>query len=127
MKGESKKFKTVDEYIAGFPPKVKARLRSMRKAIKEAAPGAEENISYNMPVYKLNGILVYYAAYKEHIGFYPMPSAIEAFRKKLEGYELSKGTVRLPHDEPLPLELIGDMVRFRVRRNLLQAEMKAKK
>lgn len=127
MKGESKKFGTVDEYIAGFPPKVKARLRSIRKAIKEAAPGAEEKISYNMPALKLHGVLAYYAAYKEHIGFYPMASTIDAFRKQLDGYELSKGTVRLPLDKPLPLELIGAMVRFRVRENLLKADMKGKK
>jgi len=127
MKADSKKFQTVDEYIAEFPPKVKASLRSIRKAIREAAPDAEEKISYNMPAFALNGVLAYYAAYKEHIGFYPMPSTIAAFRKKLDGYALSKGTVRLPLGEPLPLELIADMVRFRVRENLLKAGMKGKK
>jgi uncharacterized protein YdhG (YjbR/CyaY superfamily) len=121
------KFKTVDEYIAIFPEPAKALLETMRKTIRQAAPQAEELISYNMPAYKLNGILVYYAGYRMHIGFYPTGSGIKAFQKDLAGYEGSKGTVRFPLDKPLPLALISRMVKFRVRENLEKAKLKNKK
>src|SRR4051812_44541721 len=107
------KFKTVDEYIATFPAGTKSMLKEMRKTIKEAAPDAEEKISYNMPAFKLHGMLVYYAGYKAHIGFYPVSSAIAAFKKELSGYEQSKGTIRFPLDGPLPLRLISKIVKFR--------------
>src|SRR5882672_7609074 len=96
------KFETVDEYISTFPASTKKILKDLRKTIKQAAPDAEELISYNMPAFKQEGVLVYYAGYKGHIGFYPVSSGIAAFKKELSGYELSKGTVRFPLDKPIP-------------------------
>jgi uncharacterized protein YdhG (YjbR/CyaY superfamily) len=110
--------KTVDEYIESFPKEIQATLRELRQAIKEAAPQAEETISYQMPAFKQNGILVYFAAFKKHIGFFPTASGVEAFKDKLSAYETSKGTIRFPTDQPLPLELVKEIVRFRVKENL---------
>jgi uncharacterized protein YdhG (YjbR/CyaY superfamily) len=101
-------------YIASFPLKTRKMLTQIRKAVKEAAPGAEEVISYGMPALKMKGVLVYYAAYEHHIGFYPTPSAIKKFKKELKDYNTSKGTVQFPLDEPLPLELIQALTRYRV-------------
>jgi uncharacterized protein YdhG (YjbR/CyaY superfamily) len=101
-------------YIASFPLKTRKMLTQIRKAVKEAAPCAEEVISYGMPALKLKGVLVYYTAYEHHIGFYPTPSAIEKFKKELKDYNTSKGTVQFPLDEPLPLELIQALTRYRV-------------
>jgi uncharacterized protein YdhG (YjbR/CyaY superfamily) len=112
------KYETVDEYIATFPKNVQAVLQEVRLAIKEAAPEAKEAISYQMPAFKLNGILVWFAAHKNHIGFYPRVSAIEAFKKELSGYEVSKGTVKFPLDKPIPLDLVKKIVKFRVKENL---------
>ena len=117
------KFKSIDDYFAAFPAGTKAILIELRKTIKTAAPAAEEVISYNMPALKQNGILVYYAAYKAHIGFYPTPSAIEAFKKELSKYESSKGAVRFPLDQPLPLSLITRIVKFRIKLNQEKAGM----
>ena len=105
---------TIDEYIAGFPPKVRERLKAMRATIRRAAPGATERMAYQMPTFHLNGNLVHFAAFARHIGFYPTPSGIEAFRKRLAGYKSAKGSVQFPHDEPLPLDLVAEIVRFRV-------------
>lgn len=105
---------TIDEYIAACPIDVQPRLCDLRKAITEAAPEAAEKISWGMATFIYHGNLVHFSAQKNHIGFHPTPSAIEAFREELTGYSCSKGTVRLPHDRPLPLPLIGRMVRFRV-------------
>lgn len=127
MDATSIKFKTVDEYLSTFSGSTKKLLQQLRQTIKQAAPQAEEGISYNMPAFKLNGPLVYYAGYKEHIGFYPLPSAIEAFKKELAGYEGSKGTIRFPVDKPLPLGLIEKMVKFRVKEALEKADRKKKK
>ncbi len=110
--------KSIDEYIAQFPPEVQEILQALRKAIKESAPGAEEKISYGMPAFALNGILVYFAAYKNHIGFYPTAVGIEAFKAELSEYRLSKGTVQFPLDKPLPFELIDRIVKYRVAGNL---------
>ena len=121
------KFKTVDEYFSTFPKNVKNILTQLRKTIKQATPEAEELISYNMPAFKLNGILVYYAAYREHIGFYPTSSGIEAFKNELTGYKWAKGSIQFPLDKPLPTELITEIVKFRVMRNLQKAATKAKK
>ena len=118
------KFKTIDDYFAAFPASTKTILKELRKTIKNAAPAAEEVISYNMPASKQNGILVYYAAYKAHIGFYPTPSAIEAFKKELSKFESSKGAVRFPLDQPLPLNLISRIVKFRVKLNREKAGLK---
>ena len=127
MVSASTKFKTVDEYISAFPANKKKILRQVRQTIKQAAPQAEELISYNMPAYRYNGMLVYFAGYKNHIGFYPITSAIKAFKKELAAYEGAKGTVRFPLDKPLPLGLISKMVKFRVKENEAKALLKKKK
>ncbi len=90
----------------------------MRQTIRDSAPEAEETISYNMPAFKQNGILVWFAAFKNHIGFYPKVSALEAFKEKLTAYKVSKGTVRFPLKEPIPYDLVKEIVRFRVKENL---------
>jgi uncharacterized protein YdhG (YjbR/CyaY superfamily) len=109
--------KNTDEYISQFPVKQQKALEEIRKAIKAAAPKAEEVISYSMPAYKLNGMLVYFAGYENHIGFYPTPSGIEAFKKELAVYKSAKGSVQFPIDQPLPLALIKKMVQFRIKEN----------
>jgi uncharacterized protein YdhG (YjbR/CyaY superfamily) len=111
------KFRTVDEYIQLHSGKVAAHLRQIRQVIRKEAPEAEETISYNMPAYKLNGPLVYFAACANHIGFYPIPSAIAAFSKELKEYTTSKGAIQFPIDDPLPVPLIKQIVRFRVMEN----------
>jgi uncharacterized protein YdhG (YjbR/CyaY superfamily) len=118
MEAEKNGFKTIDEYIAASPQNVQNILEKMRQAIRESAPQAEEVISYQMPAFKLNGILVYFAAFKRHIGFFPTTSAMEAFKEELSGYAVSKGTVRFPLDKPIPLDLVKRIVKFRVRENL---------
>jgi len=117
----------VDMYISGFPEEVQLMLNDMRTAIRNAAPQAEEVISYQMPAYRYNGILVHFAAYRNHIGFYPGAEGIEAFKKELSGYKGAKGSVQFPPDKPLPLELISQIVEFRVIRNTEKAMEKAKK
>jgi len=119
------KFKSVDEYLSFFPAITQKVLEEMRRIIKKAAPGAEEVISYNIPAYKLNGILVYFAGYEKHIGFYPTPSALEAFKKEISVYKSSKGAVQFPIDQPLPSALITKIVKFRVAQT--QQKQKAKK
>jgi uncharacterized protein YdhG (YjbR/CyaY superfamily) len=111
-------FKTIDEYIESFPNDIQATLSELRQAVREAAPQAQEAISYQMPAFKQNGILVYFAAFKTHIGFFPTASGVETFKEKLSAYETSKGTIRFPIDKPLPLELVKEIVRFRVKENL---------
>ncbi len=110
-------FKTIDEYIASFPKNIQDILQQLRCAIREAAPQAEETISYQMPAFKQNGVLVYFAAFKNHIGFFPTGKGIDAFKDQLSAYETSKGTIRFPLDEQLPLDLIKEIVRFRVKQN----------
>jgi uncharacterized protein YdhG (YjbR/CyaY superfamily) len=117
--------KNVDEYIAPFPPAVRTTLNKLRQTIKAAAPQAEETISYMMPAYKQQGVLVYFGAYKTHIGFYPTGRGVVAFKKELSVYDGAKGTVRFPLDKPLPLGLISRIVKFRVKEN--EAKKKAKK
>ena len=118
-------FSSVDEYIASQPQTLQPKLTKLREIIRKAAPKAEESIAYGMPAYKHHGPLVYFACFKQHFGLFPMPSVIEAFRKDLDGYELSKGTVRLPHDKPLPAKLIAQMVKFRAKQNDEKAALKA--
>jgi len=118
--------KNVDEYIDGFPEEVQKRLKKIRSLITKAAPKAKESISYGMPGYKLDGVLVYFAAYKNHIGFYPMPSALENFKKEVSEYKSAKGSVQFPHDKPLPTTLISHMVKLRVAENKLKAAAKKK-
>ena len=108
----------IDHYIAGFPEKVQGMLLQLRAAIREAAPEAIEVISYQMPAFKLNGMLVWFAGYKNHIGFYPKGSGIEAFRSSLDEYKCSKGTIQFPLDKPLPVQLITEIVKFRAGENL---------
>jgi uncharacterized protein YdhG (YjbR/CyaY superfamily) len=118
----------VDEYIARFPKDTQLLLKNVRAAIRKAAPEAEETISYQMPTFKLNGKnLVHFAAYKNHIGFYPTPSGIEAFKKELSVYDGAKGSVQFPIDQPMPLDLITKIVKFRVKENMESAKSKAKK
>jgi len=111
-------FSTIDEYISQFPPDVREKLQQMRAVIKEAAPEAAEKISYQMPAFYLNGNLVYFAAFKYHIGFYPAPRGIEAFREELSQYKGAKGSVQFPLDKPLPLELVSRIVKFRAAENM---------
>ena len=119
-------YTSVDEYIAAFPEDIQALLEAVRATIRAAAPDAEERISYQMPAFALEGNLVYFAALKHHIGFYPTSSGIAAFERELSRYKSSKGAVQFPLDEPLPLELISRIVRFRVAENHARAKERAR-
>ena len=110
--------RSIDEYIESYPPEVQTLLQEMRETIRKAAPGAGEAISYRIPTFKLNGNLVHFAAFKNHIGFYPTSSGILAFKKELSGYKISRGTVQFPMDKPMPLDLVRRIVRFRVKESL---------
>lgn len=114
----------VDEYISGFPKNVRTKLEKLRATIREAAPEAEEKISYQMPTYALKGNLVHFAAYRKHIGFYPTPSGIEEFKEKLSTYKGAKGSVQFPIDEPIPYDLVREIVAFRVKENYEKAQAK---
>jgi uncharacterized protein YdhG (YjbR/CyaY superfamily) len=127
MKDFETSYRSIDEYIRQFPPEVKRTLQRLRKAILSAAPGAEETISYRMPAFKLKGVLVYFAAYKNHIGFYPTSSGIKAFAGELSRYKCSKGTVQFPIDGPLPYPLIKKIVKFRAAQNLGGEREKSRK
>ena len=127
MKTDQAGSRSIDEYIAGFPSDVQERLAAVRATIRKAAPDAEETISYRVPTFTLHGNLVHFAAFKNHIGFYPGPEGIEKFRKELSVYEGAKGSVRFPFDEPLPLDLITRIVKFRVQDNLQKAKAKQRK
>lgn len=111
-------FKDIDTYINSFPEDIQHKLQQMRTTIKEAAPQATEKISYQMPTFFLNGNLVHFAAFKNHIGFYPIPSGIEAFKQELSPYKSSKGGVQFPFDQELPLDLVTRIVKFRIEENL---------
>lgn len=116
---------SIDAYIDSFPPEVRTRLHHLRQAIKEAAPEAEEGIKYRMPTFTLHGNLVYFAAWKNHIGLYPITAAMEAELEELANYKTSgKGTIQFPFDQPLPLPLIRTIVAFRVKENLESKERK---
>lgn len=114
----------IDLYLAQFPASTHEKLEILRKTIMKNAPGAKEVVSYRMPAFNLNGILLYYAGYKNHIGFYPTGSGIEAFKPHLSGYKWSKGTIQFPLDKPLPLDLIAEIVRYRVIENLARPAKK---
>ncbi len=126
---ENKKvgFTSIDEYIATFPEEIQKILEEIRATIKAAAPDAEEKISYQMPTFILKGNLVHFAAFKKHIGFYPVPTGIEKFKKELSVYEGAKGSVQFPLDKPIPYGLISKIVKFRVKENLKKAETKGRK
>jgi len=115
MPPPKKGFKTTDEYIASFPQNIQATLHQVRQAIKDVAPKAQEVISYNMPAFKQKSILVWFAAFKNHIGFFPKVSAMEAFKEQLADYQTSKGTLRFPLDKPMPISLIKEITKFRVK------------
>lgn len=117
-------FNTIDEYIATFPQDIQKILEEVRAVVKAAAPKAEEKISYQMPTFFLNGNLVHFAAFKKHLGFYPTPSGTEAFQKELSVYKGAKGSVQFPLDEPMPLQLISRIVKFRAAENLKKAKIK---
>ncbi|HSO14134.1 MAG TPA: DUF1801 domain-containing protein [Anaerolineales bacterium] len=127
MRANGTSFQNMDEYIAGFPEDVQVILNKIRATIKKAAPQAEEKISYQMPTFFLNGNLVHFAAFKNHIGFYPVPSGIEKFKKELSAYEGGKGSVQFPLDQPIPYGLIARIVKFRAKENLKRAKAKRKK
>lgn len=115
---------TIDEYILQFPAEVQVILQELRQVITETAPEAREIISYQMPTFYLKGNLVHFAAYKKHIGFYPTPTGIEAFKDELSIYKGAKGSVQFPVDRPIPFNLIRKIVKFRVDENLKKAEEK---
>jgi uncharacterized protein YdhG (YjbR/CyaY superfamily) len=119
--------KTIDEYIAGFPPDVQAILQEIRRTIREAAPEAQEAIKYRMPTFTLKGNLVHFAAFKKHIGLYPTPTGVEEFKNELSAYKGAKGSVQFPLDKPIPYGLISRIVRFRVGETLRRAQVKGKK
>ncbi|MDC6385829.1 DUF1801 domain-containing protein [Flagellimonas taeanensis] len=116
MKG--RKFTTVDDYFKEIPKAALERMATIRKELKTVAPLASEAISYNMPALKYKGVLVYYAAYEKHIGFYAIPNTHEHFAKELAGYKQGKGSVQFPHDRPLPMELIKRMMAYRYQQQL---------
>jgi uncharacterized protein YdhG (YjbR/CyaY superfamily) len=127
MDEEKAAYNSIDEYIATFPADKQALLEEVRATIRAAAPGAEERISYQMPAFAQNGNLVYFSALKNHIGFYPTGSGIAAFKDELSGYETSKGSVKFPIGEPLPLDLISRIVRYRVAQNTENAAARKQK
>jgi len=118
--------KDIDEYIANFPKEVQRLLDQLRMTIRRAAPVAEETIKYQIPTFTYKGNLVHFGGYKNHIGFYPTPSGIEKFKKELSGYESAKGSVKFPLDQPIPFDLISDIVAYRVMENLKRAQEKGK-
>lgn len=124
MDTKAQNFSSIDEYIAGFDPQIRQRLAAMRATIRAAAPQASEKISYQMPTFYLHGNLVHFAAFKNHIGFYPTPWGIDAFKEELSAYKGAKGSVQFPHDQPLPLELVRRIVEYRVAENLRKAATK---
>jgi len=117
----------IDGYIATFPETTQALLKKMRATIQKAAPAAAEAISYGLPTYKQEGNLVHFGGFKTHIGFYPGPEAIEAFKKELAAYPSSKGAIQFPMDKPLPLTLVKSITQYRVAKNKEKAEGKKKK
>lgn len=127
MRSDQEGPRIIDEYIAGLPDDVQEKLQQIRMTIREAAPEAEEKISYQMPTFYLKGNLVHFAAFKQHIGFYPTPTGTERFQKELAAYKVSKGTIRFPLDKPIPFDLITEIVKFRVQENLDRAAARQQK
>jgi uncharacterized protein YdhG (YjbR/CyaY superfamily) len=127
LKPDKKIPTSIDEYIAEFPESTQKILQELRRVIKLNAPGAIEKISYQMPAFDLKGILVYFAGYKNHIGFYPCASGIANFKEEISAYKNAKGSVQFPIDKPLPFDLIAEIVKFRVIENLEKAELKLRK
>lgn len=126
MNASSSKFQTVDEYHASVPAEVRKLLDIIRKTIRQAAPQAEEYIGYNMPAYRQHGPLVYYAAAKTHIGFYPTSTPIVAFAEKLKDYKTSKGAIQFPIEKGIPTGLVAEIVAFKIAENLAKGETKGR-
>jgi uncharacterized protein YdhG (YjbR/CyaY superfamily) len=126
MKTDPTEYQDIDSYIASFPPEIQAILEKVRQTIRAAAPDAKETISYQMPTFTLHGNLVHFAAFKNHIGFYPTPSGIKAFAAELSVYKGGKGSVKFPLDQPIPYDLIRKIVKFRVKENLQTTGTKGK-
>jgi uncharacterized protein YdhG (YjbR/CyaY superfamily) len=124
MKSSKAPVVSVDLYISEFPKEIQLRLEEIREAIKKAAPKAEEGISYQMPAYTYKGKVAYFAGYKNHIGFYPMPDVLKEFKNEISVYKNAKGSVQFPHSEKLPVSLIKKMIKFRLL--LLETEFKLK-
>ncbi len=112
-----RRYVSIDEYIAGFPENIRSKLEELRQVIRQSAPQAEEVIAYGIPTFRFKGNLVHFAAFKDHISFFPTPSAIEAFKEELKQYKQSKGTIQFPLDKPIPFDLIKRIVKFRVDQN----------
>jgi uncharacterized protein YdhG (YjbR/CyaY superfamily) len=127
LKSAKAGFSSIDEYIKTFPEETQKILEEVRAAIRSAAPDAEEKISYQIPTFFLEGNLIHFAAFKNHIGLYPSPSGTEAFKRELSIYQGAKGSVRLPIDKPMPLKLIRRIVNYRVAENLKKAKEKSRK
>lgn len=125
MDTSHKEYKTIDEYIQLFPKDIQHILKDLRQTIRDAAPEAEETINYQMPTFTLDGNLVHFAAFKNHIGFYPTPTGIEAFKDELAPYKGAKGSVQFPIDQPLPLPLIRRIVEYRVKENKERKQKKS--
>jgi uncharacterized protein YdhG (YjbR/CyaY superfamily) len=127
MQPNSKVAANIDDYIEQFPANVQAILQKLRATIKKTAPAAEETISYQMPAFKYHGMLVYFAGFKNHIGFYPTSSPIKVFKDRLTNYKTSKGAIQFPMDKAIPLTLVQDIVKFRIKENLEKENAKLKK
>ena len=125
MDSAANKPQTIDEYIAGFPPDVQAILEQIRALIRTTAPQAKEAIKYQIPTFTLNGNLVHFAAFKNHIGFYPTPTGTDKFQQELSIYKSGKGSVQFPLDQPIPYNLIRRIVEFRVQENLDKTKTKS--
>lgn len=124
---EANNINTIDEYILEFPTEIQKIMQKLRKVIKDSAPEAQEKISWQMPTFVFYGNLVHFAGHKNHIGFYPAPSAIEAFKNELSEYKGAKGSVQFPYNKPMPYELISKIVKFRATENIIIAEERLKK
>lgn len=127
MRADQARHRNIDEYIAGFPREIRDILEKIRMTVREAAPEAQEKISYQMPTFFLNGNLVHFAAFKNHIGFYPTPSGTEKFQEEIAIYKSGKGSIQFPLNRPIPYELIRRIVEFRVQENLAKAKAKRKR
>jgi len=127
MDKNNRGFNSIDEYIASFPEDIQNILNDIRATIRAAAPEATEKISYQMPTFFLNGNLVHFAAFKTHIGFYPTPSGIDEFKAELSKYKGGKGSIQFPIDQPVPLDLIAKIVKYRISENLKKAVGKSKR
>jgi uncharacterized protein YdhG (YjbR/CyaY superfamily) len=125
MKSGMKAAASIDAYIAGYPEDIQVKLQKIRETIQKAAPKAGEDIKYGLATFTLNGNLVHFGAFKNHIGFYPAPRALEEFKKELSGYAGSKGAVQFPLDKPIPLALIAKIVKYRVKQSEEKAKMKS--